>query len=83
MRKIITTAGVLCMFLGTAVQASIQIINPVSLRDQVAPDDGFIDNGMANFGHIDYGISIVSAWNIETHFNVLIIAGTSLCTPDE
>ena len=71
------------MFLGTAVQASIQIINPVSLRDQVAPDDGFIDNGMANFGHIDYGISIVSAWITETHFNVLIIAGTSLCTPDE
>ena len=71
------------MFLGTAVQASIQIINPVSLRDQVAPDDGFIDNGMANFGHIDYGISIVSALNIETHFFVLIIAGTSLCTPDE
>ena len=48
------------MFLGTAVQASIQIINPVSLRDQVAPEGGFIDNGMANFGHIDYGISIVS-----------------------
>ena len=55
----------------------------MSLREQVAPEDGLIDNGMANFGHIDYGISIVSAWITKTHFDALIVAGISLCTPDE
>ena len=39
----------------------ISIINPATLRDAVGDDDGYMEAGMANFGHIDYGVSIVSA----------------------
>ena len=41
--------------------SKISIINPQTLRDAVGDDDGYMEAGMANFGHIDYGVSIVSA----------------------
>lgn len=42
--------------------AKIQIFNPERLKVEAGADvDGYIESGLANFGHIDYGSSIVSA----------------------
>ena len=57
MRKIIASS-----LMGLAAQsASIQVINPQELRERIANENGLIENGMANFGHIEYGQTIVSS----------------------
>ena len=49
----------LLMCLATLSTASVQVFNPKSLRNEVGDENGFIEAGMANFGHIDYGSSIL------------------------
>ena len=46
------------------VLGSLRIINPEKLKTMIGDSEGFIDSGMGNFGHIDYGSSIVSQFNI-------------------
>ena len=40
--------------------AEIQIINPSTVKESLGDENGVIEAGLANFGHIDYGSSIVS-----------------------
>lgn len=40
--------------------ANVKIINPESLKEKISDSRGFIDAGLANFGHIEYGTTIVS-----------------------
>ena len=80
MRKLI--AGSLMGLM--AQSASIQIINPKLLIDRVADENGFIENGMANFGHIEYGQTIVSSVKCEDLFNDFSdIARSSIRTIDQ
>jgi len=37
--------------------AKIQVFNPATLRDEVSDPAGYIEAGLANFGHISYGDS--------------------------
>ena len=42
--------------------ASIQVLNPSELKEIFSEDgdEGMIETALANFGHIDYGSTIVS-----------------------
>ena len=53
----------LCLI--SLTSATIQIFNPDSLKMLAGNETGYIDAGMANFGHIDYGSSIVSLNSIK------------------
>ena len=47
------------LLLGIAKSSSIQIYNPDSLKQTLGTESGFIESGMANFGHIEYGQSVL------------------------
>ena len=81
MRKNILPAALSSMIFMN-VESKIQIINPEWLYESVADEDHLIDNGMANFGHIDYGSSIVSGF-CKHLMTLLSIARASLCTTVE
>ena len=50
---------------------SVKIFNPEDLKMTVSNETGLLDAGMANFGHIDYGTSIVSTISICYLVNLL------------
>ena len=55
------TINAAAAILASVALSKIQIINPDSLKMEVGEGEaGYIEAGMANFGHIDYGSSIVS-----------------------
>lgn len=59
---IVNLVMVTVCFFAAATQGTIQIFNPMSLKEAIgSSEDGVIEAGLANFGHIDYGSSIVSS----------------------
>ena len=60
MTRIIVHLFAVFLYLISYASATIQIFNPDSLKRLAGNETGFVENGMANFGHIDYGSSIVS-----------------------
>ena len=53
----------LCLCLGMLADitlAKVRIMHPSDLKEKLTNDEGILESGMANFGHIDYGSTIVS-----------------------
>ena len=55
--KLATTLALLA----SSALAKIKIYNPESLKAVAANELGYVDAGLANFGHIQYGTTMVSA----------------------
>ena len=58
MKKVLALLALLSLKLSVS-EAKIQILNPGELKETIGDENGYIEAGMANFGHIDYGTSFL------------------------
>ncbi len=58
---LLTLLAVLLAVCSQKSLASVKIFNPAELKEKASNETGILDAGLANFGHFDYGSSIVSS----------------------